>query len=277
MKIRKIHINISHISFYFLSLTYCDTLYIKYYTIKLDIQKTIDSMGNCIKPYDPYDSISRNSLTIDTTPIKESVQPIIFLIGGPGAGKRTLSNKVAEKYGFLEIISSEIIRQEVAKRTERAFMLAHMMSEGHLVPTCILLELITMKILNHLDQKNGVIVSGFPREKNQCQMFDKNVRPPDLVLFLKVRNSVLSDRIMARCIMTMERPVISFETIKKQIKEFHRSNRQLIKYYKRLIVVIDGDREAITVYENTCKVIDNLLSNFPKTGTYETSPSMTEQ
>ncbi|XP_076623207.1 adenylate kinase isoenzyme 1 [Colletes latitarsis] len=231
--------------------------------------KTVGSMGNCIKPYDPVlDSIPRNSFNIDTTPIRESGLPIIFVIGGPGVGKRTLCTKVAKKYDFLEIISSEIIRQEVIKRTERAFVLAHMMSEGHLVPTDILIELITKKILNNLDAK-GVIVSGFPRHKSQCQVFDREVRPPDLVLFLKARNSVLSDRINARSITTTERPVINFGFIKTELKKFHRRNRPIVKYYKELLVVIDGEYEAITVYENVCKVIDDLLTNFPKTSSEE--------
>lgn len=48
-------------------------------------------MGNCLKPVDPlFASIPRSVDGIDISPIKESRLPIIFLIGGPGAGKSWL-------------------------------------------------------------------------------------------------------------------------------------------------------------------------------------------
>ncbi|XP_076230270.1 adenylate kinase isoenzyme 1 isoform X1 [Nomia melanderi] len=171
----------------------------------------------------------------------------------------TLCMKLAEKYGFLHILASEVIRQEIMTRTERAFTLARMMSQGQLVPTDILVELIAIKMLNNLYNKNGVILSGFPKRKEQCKSFDTAIRPPDIVLYLNVRNSVLSDRIMGRIITTTERPMISYEEIKNQIKEFHKRNRLVIKHYKERLINIDGEFDAIKVYEDACNAIDNVL------------------
>ncbi|KZC08525.1 Adenylate kinase isoenzyme 5 [Dufourea novaeangliae] len=218
-------------------------------------------MGNCLQPNEPEcNNIPRaTSITVDTTPIKERNVPIIFLLGGPGAGKRTLCTKVAEKYDFLDIISSDLIRQEISKRTERAFTLARLMSQGRLVPTNVLLELIASKMLNNLSNKNGVIMSGFPRQKDQCRIFERHVRPPDLVLYLNVRNSVLSDRIMGRMVTITESPLIHYEDIRKQIREFHKRNRPIRKYYKKVLVIIDGESDPINVYEEACEAIDNVL------------------
>lgn len=48
-------------------------------------------MGNCVKPVDPlFATIPRTTIEIDVSPIRESNLPIIFLIGGPGAGKSLL-------------------------------------------------------------------------------------------------------------------------------------------------------------------------------------------
>ncbi|OAD52443.1 Adenylate kinase isoenzyme 1 [Eufriesea mexicana] len=225
-------------------------------------------MGNCIKPTDPLVDSLPKGINVDTTAIKESGLPIIFVIGGPGAGKRTLCNKVAEKYGFEDIICADVLRSEVSRRTDKAFALARLISRGQLVPSDILVELIAIRMLEQLNVKKGFIVAGFPRQKTQGQLFDKEVRPPDLVLFLNVRNSVMSDRIMARYVIATERLLINFDYIKCQIKDFHKRNKSILKYYSKLLVAIDAEHDAMTVFKNACEVIDKVLANFPA---YQTS------
>lgn len=44
-------------------------------------------MGNCVKPVDPLSALIPRSTDPNVTAIKEATVPIIFLIGGPGAGK----------------------------------------------------------------------------------------------------------------------------------------------------------------------------------------------
>ncbi|KAF3428817.1 hypothetical protein E2986_01989 [Frieseomelitta varia] len=219
-------------------------------------------MGNCIKPSDPLLASLPRGVNVDTKAIRESGLPIIFVIGGPGVGKRTLCTEVAKKYGFHDIIYTDVIQHEMTKRTEKALTLARLVSRGQLVPSNVLVELIAIEMLEHLNKK-GFIVSGFPREKCQGKLFDKEVRPPDLVLMLNVRNSVMSDRMMARSVKATERFSTNFENIKAQIKDFHKRNKPLVKYYGTLVVVIDAEPETMIVFERACQVIDNVLVNFP--------------
>ncbi|CAK9806453.1 Adenylate kinase isoenzyme 1 [Anthophora quadrimaculata] len=230
-------------------------------------------MGNCIKPVDPLVASLPRGINVDGSPIKESKVPIIFVIGAPGAGKRTLCTKVAQKYGFHDIITSDILRDEVSKRTQKAVVLARLISQGRLVPPDVLMELIIVKMLEQLHDGKGFILSGFPREKEQCRVFDREVRPPDLVLFLNVRNAVLIDRIMARSVQIHERISISFDNISTQLKDFNKRNKPVIKYYKKLLVVIDGEDDMMTVFEKMCKVIDDTLLNFPNNMAHVTATS----
>ncbi|CAL7945947.1 unnamed protein product [Xylocopa violacea] len=232
--------------------------------------ETIGSMGNCIKAINPMIQTQQAKISVDCTAIRDSGLPIIFVIGGPGVGKRTLCNQVAEKYGLDGIITTDVLREDVAKRSERSFMLARLMSQGQLVPANVLLDLIAVRMLNQLTEKKGFILSGFPREKQQCVLFDREVRPPDLVLFLDVRNSVLSDRIMARSVQATERLSVNFEYIKSRIKEFRRRNKPIIKYYKKssLLKTIDAEHEAIEVLESACNIIGEVLSNLSESQVY---------
>lgn len=170
--------------------------------------------------------------------------------------------KVAEKYGFDDIISSDVIRTEVSKRTGKAFALARLLSEGQLVPSAILVELIAAKMLQHVQDKEGFILSGFPWEKCEAKLFDKEVRRPNLVLMLNVRNSVMSDRLMAKSVKATERLSINFEYIKKQIEDFHKRNKLIVKYYRNLVVVIDAEPDTMTVFEKASESIDNILVEF---------------
>ncbi|XP_076279112.1 adenylate kinase isoenzyme 1 [Lasioglossum baleicum] len=212
-------------------------------------------MGNCIGASEPVPAV----INVNTEPLKNRYFPVVFLLGGPGAGKRTLIEKVAQKYDFLHLVTADLIRQEITTRTERAFTLARLMSQGQLVPTDVLIELIATKIMDNLYKKKGVIISGFPRRKEQCITFDKTVKPPDVVLYLNVRNSVLSDRIMGRAATTTERAVTNYDFVKKQITEFHKKNRTVVKHYKDRLIKIDGEADLVNVMEDVCKAIDNYL------------------
>lgn len=46
---------------------------------------------NCVRPVDPLSALIPRSDELDVSTIKESKLPIIFLIGGPGAGKCSLT------------------------------------------------------------------------------------------------------------------------------------------------------------------------------------------
>ncbi|XP_032689199.1 adenylate kinase isoenzyme 1-like [Odontomachus brunneus] len=221
-------------------------------------------MGNCIKPADsPFTDIPSDK--VDITPVKESGLPIIFLIGGPGSGKRTQNVQIARRYGFLNVVTSDLLREEVATGTRQAVTLARFMSENRLVPSDILVELIKTRMLNSLGIARGFLLTGFPREKGQSKYFDKHIRPPDLVLYLCVRNSVMTDRILAKIVTTTERQDRNFEEIKKRIKTFSKLNKPVLRRYSAKLCVIDGEREESIVFEDICRAIDDVLRNLPST------------
>lgn len=54
-------------------------------------------MGNCVRPVDPLIASIPKSTRIDASAVKQSRLPIIFIIGGPGAGKRLLKTYILLK------------------------------------------------------------------------------------------------------------------------------------------------------------------------------------
>ncbi|KYN20313.1 PREDICTED: adenylate kinase isoenzyme 1-like [Trachymyrmex cornetzi] len=220
---------------------------------------------NCVRPVDPLCAVIPRSIGLDATPVKESGLPIIFLIGGPGAGKSTQCTRVAQHYGFCAIISRQLLRTEVTTGSQRGVILAYLMSEDKLIPADVMVELIKAKMLSSLHDTRGFLLSGFPREKTQCQHFNRQIRPPDLVLYLYVRESLLIDRVLAKTITVTERPDRSIDENWQRIKEYSRMIKPILRYYKKQLVIIDGERDETEVFEDICRAIDNVLMNFSNT------------
>lgn len=55
--------------------------------------------------------------------------------GGPGSGKGTQCEKLAEKYGFTHLSTGELLRQELTSESERSKLIRDIMERGDLVPS----------------------------------------------------------------------------------------------------------------------------------------------
>lgn len=172
---------------------------------------------------------------------------------------------MAKHYGFCTIIARELLRNEVATGSQRGTILAHLMSNDK-VPADVMVELIKERMLSNLNTR-GFLLGGFPREKTQCKHFNMHIRPPDLVLFLYVRDSLLMDRILARSITATQRRGRSFDENLQRIKEHDKMIKPILRYYKKQLVIINGENDETEVFEDICNAIDNVLKNFPSTST----------
>ena len=58
----------------------------------------------------------------------------ILIMGGPGAGKGTMSAKITEKYNINHISTGDIFRSEISNQTELGKLAKSYMDQGLLVP-----------------------------------------------------------------------------------------------------------------------------------------------
>ncbi|KAL6441931.1 hypothetical protein ACFW04_002363 [Cataglyphis niger] len=167
----------------------------------------------------------------------------IWVIGGPGCGKGTQCDRIIEKYGFLHLSSGDLLRAEVASGSERGASLQDLMSKGLFVPTDIVLELIKEKMDKTRKEgttKTGFLIDGYPREKEQGILFEKNVCPVDLILFFDVSNETMKIRLLGRAAVS-QRADDNEETIKKRIKIFNEKNKEIVEHYKDKVVRVSLD------------------------------------
>ena len=68
------------------------------------------------------------------------------MFGKPGAGKGTLTARLAQKYNILTLSTGDLLRQHIAERTEVGREAEGIIARGELVPDEIVLKVVTSKL-----------------------------------------------------------------------------------------------------------------------------------
>jgi adenylate kinase len=125
----------------------------------------------------------------------------VLLFGPPGAGKGTQAQILTETYGLPQVASGDLFRDNLKRMTPLGQLAKQYMDRGELVPDDVTIQMIRER-LSQPDAKNGAILDGFPRTVAQAEALDSLLAEfggkVDTVLYMKVREPVLLDRLSAR-------------------------------------------------------------------------------
>src|ERR1700733_3523915 len=125
----------------------------------------------------------------------------IVLLGAPGSGKGTQSQRLVERLGIPQISTGDLLRAAVANGTELGVKAKEAMSPGRLVDDDIALGM-TRERLVEPDAQPGFILDGFPRNIAQAEALDSLLeelgKPLDSVVQMDVDYGELTRRIAGR-------------------------------------------------------------------------------
>lgn len=123
-------------------------------------------------------------------------------MGGPGAGKGTMSAKIVEKFNVNHISTGDIFRSEIGNGTELGLKAKEYMDKGMLVPDELVNNMVKSYLENLEDKKNGYLLDGYPRTLDQAKAFDELSKNSDLaidkVIAMDIAFDVLAGRITGR-------------------------------------------------------------------------------
>jgi len=172
----------------------------------------------------------------------------IVLLGAPGSGKGTQSEKLVAEFGVPQISTGDLLRSAVANQTELGQKAKTAMDAGELVSDDIVVGMIRER-LNEADAENGFILDGFPRSLSQAEaldeLLDKLDRPLQGVVHIKVDNEEIVQRLMAR-----GRADDNEDTIRNRLKVFEEQTQPLVAYYdnKGLLSAVAGVGDVDEIY-----------------------------
>lgn len=206
----------------------------------------------------------------------------ILIMGGPGAGKGTMSAKIVAEFGLVHISTGDIFRSEIAKQTELGKEAKGYMDKGLLVPDSVTNPMVK-SFLEKTDCPNGYLLDGYPRNLAQAEAFDELVKGTDLtvdkVIALEIGFEKLAPRITGRRLckncgaiyhMTNKPPKQegvcdecggplyqrkddTVESLRVRLDEYAQNTEPVLAYYEKqgLVVTINADQSADKVWEDT--------------------------
>ncbi|MFO7667462.1 MAG: adenylate kinase [Desulfobacterales bacterium] len=125
----------------------------------------------------------------------------ILFFGPNGSGKGTQGAILKDKYQTPHIESGAIFRDNISKGTELGAKAKAYIDKGDLVPDEITIPMILDR-MKQPDCKNGWLLDGFPRNKNQAIKLDESLKKAgiklDIVVEIVLDRQIAKNRIMGR-------------------------------------------------------------------------------
>ncbi|KAI9510382.1 UMP-CMP kinase [Russula earlei] len=118
---------------------------------------------------------------------------VIFVLGGPGAGKGTQCHLLVEKYNFSHLSAGDLLRAEQDRPdSQYGDLIRTCIREGTIVPMEVTIKLLENAMHAALQSKSGsgwedgkgrFLIDGFPRKMDQALKYEEDVCTSSLVLF----------------------------------------------------------------------------------------------
>jgi adenylate kinase len=186
----------------------------------------------------------------------------IVLFGPPGSGKGTQSEKIIETYGLLHISTGDLLREQVAAKTELGKQAKEIMDKGELVSDKIVIGMIRNKLEEHKEGE-GFIFDGFPRTVEQARELRKALTDyderVDVMISLEVPREELVKRLLKRGEMT-GRSDDNLETINNRIDVYNRQTIPVTYYYQKMRkhVAVDGIGSIEEIFNRIKEVVSRV-------------------
>jgi UMP-CMP kinase len=205
----------------------------------------------------------------DTPTFSPADVTVIFVLGGPGAGKGTQCANLVRDYKFTHLSAGDLLRAEQERPdSEFGTLIKDYIKDGLIVPMEVTVQLLenamTEVVKNNNDGKGKFLIDGFPRKMDQALKFEETVCPSKFVLFFDCPEEEMQRRLLERG-KTSGRTDDNAESIKKRFKVFVETSMPVVDYFEKQgrVVKVVATKSPDGVYNETrAKLEARLGKNF---------------
>lgn len=181
---------------------------------------------------------------------KTSKFEVVFVLGGPGAGKGTQCSLIVQNFGYTHLSAGDLLREERNSGSELADMINTFIKEGKIVPAEITVGL--LRTAMEKSDGNKFLVDGFPRDMDNLKCWEAqmaDVANVKFLLFLDCPQEVMLGRLLERG-KSSGRIDDNEESIRKRFKVYEDSTRPIINYFTSInkVRAVDSNRALNDVF-----------------------------
>ncbi|KAI9772237.1 MAG: hypothetical protein M1840_000986 [Geoglossum simile] len=209
---------------------------------------------------------------------------VVFVLGGPGAGKGTQCANLVRDYGFQHLSAGDLLRAEQERPgSEFGELIKQCIKDGNIVPMEVTVVLLENAMRDGIEKGStkflidgtkhpsllscgmsfpgfGLKVVGFPRKMDQALKFESDVCPSRFTLFFDCSEDVMLQRLLNRG-KSSGRADDNLESIGKRFRTFVETSMPVVNYFEKegRVVRIDAAKTPDEVYQ---AVKDGLKDRF---------------
>lgn len=200
---------------------------------------------------------------------------VVFVLGGPGAGKGTMCELAESQLGWVHLSTGDLLRAELEAGGPSAEIIAEFLTAGKLLPNEIIVTLLKNKMerVTRTTGKTNFLLDGFPRSLENVEgwldVFGRDVELPKM-LYLECPYAVLEKRILARAKWT-GRSDDNIKSVKLRFDTFRAETLPTVQFFKsrNRCVEIDTSLDRPDVYAlvraSLAKFTDKTFAERPLT------------
>ncbi|KAI8089638.1 adenylate kinase-domain-containing protein [Halteromyces radiatus] len=211
-----------------------------------------------------------NVITKDTTEKEPNVPAftpdevtVVFVLGGPGAGKGTQCDRLKKDYDFVHLSAGDLLREEQNREGSKyGELIKHYIKEGLIVPMEVTIALLEQAMRESIekDNKRRFLIDGFPRKMDQALKFEEAVVPSKMVLYFECPEQVMLERLLKRG-ENSGRADDNIESIKKRFRVFKETSFPVIEAFEKenKVQTVSCVKPVDEVYKEVCVVFDKMF------------------
>ncbi|KAI1177582.1 uridylate kinase [Nemania sp. FL0916] len=186
-----------------------------------------------------------------TTPVFSAADvTVLFVLGGPGAGKGTQCERLVAAYGFTHLSAGDLLRAEQNRAgSQYGELIKDYIKNGLIVPMEVTIALLENAMRDAMTSstssstttnnttgagvlKGKFLIDGFPRKFDQAVKFEEAVCPAQFVLFYDCPEEEMERRLLERG-KTSGRSDDNAESIRKRFRTFVETSMPVVDYYEK--------------------------------------------
>ena len=172
----------------------------------------------------------------------------IVFIGGPGSGKSTVGNRLAEDLKWPWISSGEILRESKEPWVVEKLKTAQLFDD----------EMVAGLVLSRLSTEPNAILDGFPRTFKQADIMYSRGEKVDIIIEMQVPVEEVQKRLLLR-----GRDQDTKDIITERYEMYEESKDEILAFLignGAKILAIDGVGTQDEVYQRVAKGIQEVIS-----------------